>query len=386
MQTVNGTYISRVDQLRFLAAGLVVCYHSFHLFTQSVATPSPPTSLPVMNLISEGYMGVSIFMVLSGFIFTVISYGNNVAYGKFIYNRVLRIYPLLIFVMLLEIYMNRPQYPMLTIFSFLLPFSNMGQGIVSGVAAPMWTIAVEFQFYLIFPFLIAFVLRKGTRYLWGLMLVLLITRGLAYVDRGSVQDLAYYTNFGRLDQLIIGMACGILYLKNPKRFGNPWWLLAGGIVALTYSQIFAIFGGYYGHRETSVMWVFWPELEALAWACFIIPFIECRIGYGQYLEKVLANFGKYSYSIYALHVFVALALGHVLIRRGIFHNQHYGPLLFSVGLILPATVALAALSYHIIEAPFLSMRVKYASTEPIESALISRAASAVPPGGFRARR
>lgn len=47
-------------------------------------------------MIKEGYGGVSLFMVLSGFILTTICFGKEIDYRSFVFNRFLRIYPLYI--------------------------------------------------------------------------------------------------------------------------------------------------------------------------------------------------------------------------------------------------------------------------------------------------
>jgi len=81
MLSYNTEYYPRLDHLRFFAAMIVVIGHSL--------------SLP-FNI---GHSGVTLFFVLSGFIFTLITNGGEkkIDYKKFIYNRILRIYPLFIF-------------------------------------------------------------------------------------------------------------------------------------------------------------------------------------------------------------------------------------------------------------------------------------------------
>jgi peptidoglycan/LPS O-acetylase OafA/YrhL len=355
VESPNTPYISRIDQLRFFAAALVVLYHSFHRY----APASASTEFPLLSLIDHGHTGVSIFMVLSGFIFTVISYNKHISYGKFILNRILRIYPLYLFVMMLELYLRRSQYNILSVLSFMLPFNHLGGGLTGLISPAMWTVAVEFQFYLIFPFLMIFLSRYGGRYLLGFVGLLLIARGLAYLQRGSVMDLSYGSIFGRLDQLIIGMAAGVVYRRNPQRFRNPLWLVLGATIALTYHQLFESFGGLSDFvNDRSAYWVFWPDAEGLSWAAFILPYLQCSISYGAWLEGTLAKLGKYSFSIYALHGLVLVGIGAIA-NPSFTASATYNGLIYGMVIILPATIALSALSYRIIEEPFLSMRVRY---------------------------
>lgn len=96
MKSKNFIYLSRLDHLRFFAAILVVFFHfkgiNFNNFTYS----------NIFEKISRvwvehGHTGVSLFLVLSAFLFTLICAGGKkqIIYWKFIYNRVLRILPLL---------------------------------------------------------------------------------------------------------------------------------------------------------------------------------------------------------------------------------------------------------------------------------------------------
>jgi peptidoglycan/LPS O-acetylase OafA/YrhL len=172
MQSPNIPYMARVDHLRFFAAAMVLLYHGFHYYVNPHVNPG----FPLLTVIDEGHMGVSIFMVLSGFILAVISNGKRIAYGKFVQNRILRIYPLYMFIMFLTMYVDRMKYTVLSLLSFILPVNNLGDAVGGDVAPQMWTIAIEFQFYLIFPFLMLFIERYGLRYLLWLCILCVVVR------------------------------------------------------------------------------------------------------------------------------------------------------------------------------------------------------------------
>ena len=97
--SVNRRYIPEIDQLRAFAALLVLFYHGLQLIGTQLAQgiafdPSRhwlyPAN-PVLTIIEEGHSGVSLFIVLSGFILSLGAVGNSVSYGRFLAARILRI-------------------------------------------------------------------------------------------------------------------------------------------------------------------------------------------------------------------------------------------------------------------------------------------------------
>ena len=71
MQTTQHAYLSRLDHLRFFAAALVVLFHYFHTQIGDLRSGNP-----LISLVDEGHTGIALFMVISGFIFTLIA-GNR---------------------------------------------------------------------------------------------------------------------------------------------------------------------------------------------------------------------------------------------------------------------------------------------------------------------
>ncbi|NYT60616.1 hypothetical protein H0A65_17000 [Alcaligenaceae bacterium] len=76
---------------------------------------------------NRGHTGVALFMVMSGFIFTVIAYGKDLDYAGFLRNRFIRIYPLYLFGVLMSVYMSRDTYVFTDVLGALLPFLNLAR-------------------------------------------------------------------------------------------------------------------------------------------------------------------------------------------------------------------------------------------------------------------
>ncbi len=357
MFSKNTSYLSRLDHLRFFAALLVAAYH-FH----GGANIAVDTHNPLLMMIREGESGVSLFMVLSGFILTRIALGNKVDYKHFVFNRFLRIYPLYI-VMVFVAAVSARQLDML---SFLAAVSSIGAigGVTLGVFSHLWTIPVEFQFYLIFPFLVIFFARYGQRYLWGVIGVAIIFRIIMYFVNGTIQDGAYYSILGRIDQFAVGMLAAALYAKHPKLLSSPIALsLALGAVCAWFFAFLAWTGGYSGKgAATSMAWVVSPTIEAILWAGLSLAYLGQTWRMPQLLDKILAYLGVISFSLYACHspIISAFAKNPSVL---IFDAWYLDFLL----IVMPAIVAVSSLTYFIIEKPFFAFRTRYVSAPSVAS-------------------
>lgn len=350
MLSKNTTYISRLDHLRFFAALLVLLYH-FH----GSAIPDG-TINPFLIVVKNGESGVGLFMVLSGFILTRISVGKQIDYKSFITNRILRIYPLYLLMLLVAAYSGGRHMDILSMLALVLPI-----GVVAGVTLPkfphIWTIAVEFQFYLAFPFVVRFLHRYGIRYLIGVIALAISIRTMMYLTDGSIQDGSYWTILGRLDQFVIGMITAVAYEHRRKLFASPLVLLVS--IAAVCLWVFAFgrwTGGFYGKDSaSSVAWIISPTAEAMLWALLSISYLQQQWKVPVIFDKTFAYLGSISFSIYMWHYQILGLLGQYH-ETLIFQNWYFN-LIF---IALPVVLAVSSLSYFVVERPFFALRTKYA--------------------------
>src|SRR3954463_12174096 len=103
MRSTGGLYFSRLDHVRAAAVYLVFVWHFLHMTPQF---PVPYGSAPVFPfaLLDEGHTGVALFMTLSGYLFAKLLDGKAIDYGAFLFNRALRLLPLLAVVIVLAGY------------------------------------------------------------------------------------------------------------------------------------------------------------------------------------------------------------------------------------------------------------------------------------------
>ena len=372
MQTQQHPYLSRLDHLRFLAASLVVVFHFFHHTQGDLRSGNP-----LVSLVDEGHTGIALFMVISGFIFTVIAGHKDIHYAGFIRNRIIRIYPLLIVAACLQLfistYNDHRNYGFLQLLSWLIPFRSETIGL-SPYFQQMWTIWVELQFYLLFPFLIMFARRYGSRYLWGVLALMFVLRALVFAASGEVRYIAYETLFGRLDQFVVGMLLGRMWLakdemqiehglKSAKSL-HVLWLLAAALLVLGVLHLFSLKVGF--AELKSPVWVVWPLLEGAMWGSFVWVYLQVRWpgpeAIKTNIDKGLAALGAVSFSTYVFHNLVLAAYNN---HAGIVHFtglERFDTILTGLLVVLPLVMLMSAFTYHLIEKPFLSMRKSYLSS------------------------
>lgn len=364
MRSPNATYLPAVDHLRAFAALLIVYYHGFLLLQSRILyntefNPAhiPNTRNPLLSLVVEGHTAVALFMVLSGFIFTHVALGKRVLYGPFMRNRLLRIYPLFLVLIAFGIYLTPEKFFLGSLAQTLLPLGRLRGALDLGdISAMFWTIAVEFQFYLIFPFLIGFLNRDGRRPLLLILAATISLRLVAVAMDGNVRDLSYWTIVGRIDQFLIGMlaAAWLRQRTSPEKVGRFF-------PAAALFSVFAIFIFHRaGGNASPAAWkAIWPTLEGLVWAAFIVTYIPFATRLPQLVSKGLARVGEVSYSMYLLHyllISIVSKNGWILPIGGDVFTQVFSTITL---LVLPLVVGSSMLSFRAIEEPFLKLRVRY---------------------------
>jgi peptidoglycan/LPS O-acetylase OafA/YrhL len=361
-----------VDHVRAFAATLVLFQHSYEFIGQRLASGRDGESFslvagnPLEAVVIDGHTGVGLFMVLSGFIFTHIAYGRTIRYGSFVLNRILRIYPLMIAIFAAGFLVKFPEVSPLSFLSVLgIPFQLLYPvdlwfiPSIYPFTTLFWTIAPEFQFYLLFPVIIALVNRKGPVVLAVLLAGALLLRILLVADGAPAQSLSYWTIFGRIDQFLIGMGAAIAYRFVPLR--RPG-LLCAAVVAVMPLILFAF--NRAGDLENEAGWkVLWPTVEGAIWAAFVVGYLRVAERLPALVSKVLASIGEVSFSMYLLHVAIIAA---VMKLGPLTFGLEPGAAIFAntVFLVLPLTVATSWVTYRIIERPFLRLRVRYLAPYP----------------------
>lgn len=363
MKSANLAYFSRLDHLRLAASLWVFIFHLRFAGDFPRAGNDLTDPVEILKLwVDNGQVGVSLFLVLSGFLFCLIGLNSArpIRYLPFIYNRILRIFPLTTLLVFITISVGRADSTPLDVLRLLTLQLNTGGGAAVAVwgmeayfpIGPVWTVAVEFQFYLLFPFIFAAYRAHGASRLALLILLMIATR-LLLAGNSSDPDFhltLYFTLIGRLDQFLIGMLLATYYYRRPHSPLPPLRCLMTSILTL------AVFTAYFAHRGPP--WLrqsLEPTIEALLCAALIYLYLRAPLPDWRRLDRLLAWLGGLSFSLYLSHT----AIYRMMPKLGLAYPVSYTDLCGKTLLLLPLLIAYATLTYYIIEKPFNDKRIKY---------------------------
>lgn len=362
MKSASGAYYPALDHLRALAALLVFTWHFAH---GGQGSPLAFDVVPIWGplvLFDEGHVGVSLFMTLSGYLFMRLLDGRRIHFGWFLWNRALRLFPLLLLATMLFAIQRavdegdvRRAYWVWAVFpkGFVKPsWPNGG-----------WSITVELHFYLLLPLLLA-LMRRCWPAMLGLLAAALLFRAVWYQQHGEVEFLAYWTLVGRIDQFVLGMLAA--------HFSRGWSQRPAAVAAvavlwvlfLSFYYAFDAAGGNHGLRQSSV-WIVLPTIEGLAFAALIAWYDGAGITASGPVSRWWGRMGEYSYSIYLLHFFWVFHLAQWLHHHVVDLSNAY--VAFGIAfLAFVASMPVGYLSMRFIEAPFLRLRRPYTRVDPIK--------------------
>lgn len=388
MRGGNRAYLYPVDHLRAFAVVMVVLYHSTQILRPVAGDVAPGTGPdwlysknPLATFVFEGHSGVALFMVLSGFIFTIGTLGREVSYLPFLRNRLLRIYPLYLLLLVVGTSALSREFELGVLLRGLLPISNFGPIAAGGVWGMMfWAVAVEMQFYLVFPFLIRMLNQRGPRALLAIIAVMIVLRVMAVSSNPSgvdINGLTYYSLVGRLDQFLLGMLVAWVYTYHRSRLRWPVLIVASALVP----TMLWLFNQLHGYTEGGAWRAVWVDAEGAVWAAFVGAYVSLFERSRSRLSRMLAGLGELTYSIYLLH-FVLITV--VVTHPGLLINLGGGvaaAFLTGALVVLPSVVAISFLTFRAIERPFLDLRGRYVAASPAGTGPPDRQSAGPSPGG-----
>ncbi len=320
---VRGDYADAADLLRVLCVGLIGWYH---IWQQSWLNPNLTLgghTLRLYPLVACGYMFVDLMLLLSGFLL-MLGYlsGRSRDLRDFYVSRAARILPsylLCIAVMLFAVALPGKLYGTqrhlwtdllshLTFTHNLFPESYT----YTKLNGALWTLAVEVQFYLIFPFLARAFCKDAARCYWAMVALAACSRiAIALL----VSDSAIYVNRlpAMLDVYANGMLAACVYRRlseRPQRAAGAW--LSTALALASAALIYLILGRQLGRqggenvRLGQMLWRF--PLSALGGV-----FLVCASRSIRLLRALLSNrpvrfLSGLSFNFYIWHQFLEVQL------------------------------------------------------------------------------
>ncbi|WP_091803267.1 acyltransferase [Lysobacter sp. yr284] len=353
-----------LDLLRAAAVAWVMLFHSF-------LNEGPDEGLTW--LCHYGWMGVDLFFVLSGFligsqVLAPLARGERLSFGGFYLRRAFRILPA--FLAVLAVYLLVPGFresPGLeSAWKFLSFTLNLLIDYRQNQAfSHAWSLCVEEHFYLVFPLLAWWLMRRSSTAAFVAICASVVLGGIALragvwlhdvETEGPVGESArswfaediYFPTWNRLDGLLAGVV-----LASLKIFRAQWWrraqayangaLLAGlGVVAVAM-WLFRERTGLLANA------IGWPVLSA-GFALLVFAGATRASWIGRWSIPGIGWLAATSYSLYLVH-------------KGVFHvvDESVGDQLAGHSLVAFAVYGLAALAaaavlHYGVEQPFLRLR------------------------------
>lgn len=377
------TRIPALDGIRGMAVLMVMVFH-FCLHSQARGAATAWVDHQAFRVLGVGWVGVDLFFVLSGFLITGLLYDSREDDGyfqNFYARRFLRIFPLYYAFLAARFWVVPALVPALHVESGtqLLYWSYLSntQRIFTHAGAALsearvpgvfhfWSLAVEEQFYLFWPFL---VWRLERRTLMRLCLGLvvagpLVRMGLRFAFEPEV---AHVAMIARLDALALGAYLVLLArgegLERARRWAVPALAASGAVL----TGIFVMRGGLF----SGDLWMQAAGYSAMAvLAASLLVRALHREGWAG--SRHLQSLGKLCYGLYVFNG----PLGHL---AGLVPAAWFRPvfgsvlpaqaLLVAVGLTI--NIGLALLSWHLLEKRCLALRPSRRparATEPVIAA------------------
>lgn len=301
------SFMPELDSLRGIAIIMVVLFHGFFWTAeQSSLYKFHGLGKLFISSIQGGWLGVQLFFVLSGFLITGILLDTKNRpdyYKRFYWRRALRILPAYVGLLLVLLVLGIAQWPFIITCLFFVSNLSVFFGVVLQYA-PLWTLAVEEQFYLLWPQAVHRVSRKFLTVIAVLIVILVpIIRWISFINNPG-GDLYHYTWFVA-DGLAIGALIAV-YLRTKKATRKN--SLYVGLSLFTIGVGALLIGAPFGilHRATLIGAIFQIAPWNILFAGVVI--MTLIIGTSKFksivLNKQLRYFGYISYGLYLINLLV----------------------------------------------------------------------------------
>lgn len=323
-----------------------------------------------ISFIPSGELAVELFMILSGFVITLLRIKKNEPYIVYVFRRFMRLYPMFLIALILGLlsmhlylpvlgysplftgdaqrfiaretsisnYFVQHIFAHLTMLHGAIPDSSLPQSALA-ISGPLWSISLEWQFYLIAPLLIwalDFRTKKYLIFAIGLLAVFLTM----YISKHywtPARVPAFLPQ--RIDFFVLGIFCGVAWQSSLKN--NLLKLSVFSFIA------FISFTLILHHNKIPLM---------LWFSVYLITAAENKFLYLFYVNKILSSkvatwIGDRSYGLYVLHMPIIMSVAYYLVLPYAATLKKSGCFLAIFVISVPIILILISLCYKFIELP-----------------------------------
>ena len=322
-----------------------------------------------------GWSGVELFFVLSGFLITGILLKTKTAenyFSAFYMRRFLRIFPIYYFVLTLGLVFSHhnawwnsvlpPAGKTRIAYYFYAQnwtqFWPHGLFLKNNTFGHFWSLAVEEQFYLIWPMIVWLLPENGILAVCSLGLAVAIPLRIVMVHRFAEDFTAMALTTSRMDGLLVGVILAILLRRGQIRLRWIYLCMAIGAGIIGYIAIFH-------HTELIATYFYMPTIGVTGFSLLsggLLALSQHRIRWLLRIldAKWLRITGKYSYGMYIYHVPIYLIADHLLATRlGVSLPIPLGYALLYIAFLIAVTFLVAKLSYDYFESKILALKIYF---------------------------
>jgi peptidoglycan/LPS O-acetylase OafA/YrhL len=352
-------YLPGLNGLRAIAALAVVFSHT------TLALPDFGSDFNLFGFTAvgkpKGYLlasyGVTIFFTLSGFLITYLllleKQKQPIDIKKFYIRRILRIWPLYytyFAICLITIFIFHKEFN--TISAICITFFTSNNPYIYIIGLPFlahyWSLAVEEQFYLFWPWIVKKVEKNLIPIIFALIVIQNVFRVIVWYLYPS-SDIANFSIINRFDTMMIGALGAILYVQNHKLFLKFIDNKITQFIGLTIIGLLII----NKFHTNAIVDTFIISIVTLI---LIIGQINIKNRLINLDIKIFDFFGKISFGIYIYHPLLLFFLS--LIIKGLKIETCYKTAIAYLFTFI-FTILIAYISYHCFEIKFIKMKNKF---------------------------
>jgi len=365
----SSSYLPNLTGVRGLAAVWVLAFHGWQFSNgPSLVLPIPGFALDFTPLFKCGYFGVDLFFVLSGFLLSM-PFHRAVLEGRpgpslkqFWIHRCRRVLPAywLQLLILTAVFAYIGQFDRIApriLAAHVALVQNVVPWLVPLLNPVYWSMPVEWDFYVVLPLLALLVGRCR----WPLAYLLAFAFAFAFrvlcyrsltdptiasvIGYGDVQQLP-----ARLDQFFVGICAAWIVASNPPSTrAARAWLLAGTGLIVAMAYIAAPREDFLVRIDVPYLF-FHHSITALAFGMLVLGATgPSRVGAWLFANRPMTFLGIVSYSLYLWHYPIL----QVAQFAGATNGAHAPAWIMVLGIVVPAILLAAWLSYRYVERPFL---------------------------------
>lgn len=301
--------------------------------------------------VGGGDIGVTVFFVLSGWLITTLLVREFDRTGRidttqFMRRRLLRLYPALAAVVCVvvptAVIVGPTHHLAAGVYGAVLYLNDlfMPWNRSSGWLDPTWSLAVEFQFYLAWPFVMTALLRRtDTITAAGVLFAGAIVMGGVSAVTASLFNPAwtYFTPLGSIAPLLAGSAVALREVRPTRRQASAAALVLTALCFVPNSAANIFHGA--------------AQLAIVA-SAVVVSYLAANSDARVLSDRRVVWLGQRSYGVYLIHQAVLLFIVSAF-------NNPPAQIVALTG--IPASIVLAALSYTYVERPFLKRKDEAAS-------------------------